>query len=152
MQFLLTSDKSQEREVVLCWNVFYEAIEGWNLFFYDVLHRFTFNVVICVSLELNVQLYQFCDGIGCTLSEQLAHSTVDHHLKEISEFLHGSVMNKKFTFPCGTKVTPESAAQHTCIKFSRYIYSPLSHLLLRVYYHHCYTHYFDKFSPSVIQF
>ncbi len=27
------------------------------------------------------------------LSEQIAHSTVDLHLKEISEFLHGSVMN-----------------------------------------------------------
>ncbi len=28
-----------------------------------------------------------------TLSEQLAHSAVDLHLKEISEFLHGSEMN-----------------------------------------------------------
>ncbi len=32
-----------------------------------------------------------------TLSEQMAHSTVDLHLKEISEFLHGSVMKKNFT-------------------------------------------------------
>ena len=30
-----------------------------------------------------------------TLSEQLAHSAVDLRLKEISEFLHGSEMNKK---------------------------------------------------------
>ena len=30
----------------------------------------------------------------CALSEQIAHSTVDLKLKEISEFLHGSVMNK----------------------------------------------------------
>ena len=29
-----------------------------------------------------------------TLSEQIAHSTADLHLKEISEFLHGSVGNK----------------------------------------------------------
>ena len=29
-----------------------------------------------------------------SLSEQMAHSNVDLHLKEISEFLHGSVMNK----------------------------------------------------------
>ncbi len=36
-----------------------------------------------------------------TLSEQLAHSAVDLHLKEISEFLHGSEMNT---------VTPQSAA------------------------------------------
>ncbi len=35
---------------------------------------------------------------------------------------------------CGTKVTPESAAQHTRIKFSRYVYGPLNQLLLRVYY------------------
>ncbi len=34
-----------------------------------------------------------------TLSEQIAHSTVDLHLKEISEFLHGSMMNKDFTLP-----------------------------------------------------
>ncbi len=34
-----------------------------------------------------------------TLSEQIAHSTVDLHLKEISEFLHCSVMNKDFTLP-----------------------------------------------------
>ena len=26
--------------------------------------------------------------------EQMAHSTVDLHLKEISEYLHGNVMNK----------------------------------------------------------
>ncbi len=32
-----------------------------------------------------------------TLSEQIAHSTVDFHLKEISEFLRSSVMNKNFT-------------------------------------------------------
>ncbi len=32
-----------------------------------------------------------------TLSEQIAHSTVDLHLKEISEFIHGSVMNKDKT-------------------------------------------------------
>ena len=123
-----------------------------------------------------------------TLSEQIAHSTVDLHLKQISEFLHGSVMNKNLTLPwpiCGTKVTPESAAHHhihiflmsgyfifslltllrpdcqdsrlsgtaliyyqctkpsiivrqhdqgasTYIKFSRYVYCPLSQLLLRV--------------------
>ncbi len=34
-----------------------------------------------------------------TLSEQLAHSAVDLHLKEISEFLHGSEMNKNPTLP-----------------------------------------------------
>ncbi len=50
------------------------------------------------------------------LSEQIAHSTVDLHLKKISEFLHGSVMNK-----------------HTRIKFSHYVYGPLNQLLLRVY-------------------
>ncbi len=33
------------------------------------------------------------------LSEQIAHSTVDLHLKEISEFLHGSVMNKNLSLP-----------------------------------------------------
>ncbi len=33
------------------------------------------------------------------LSEQLAHSAVDLHLKEISEFLHGSEMNKNPTLP-----------------------------------------------------
>ena len=31
-----------------------------------------------------------------TLSEQLAHSAVDLHLEEISEFLHGSEMNKNY--------------------------------------------------------
>ncbi len=30
------------------------------------------------------------------------------------------------------KVTPEAAAQHTRIKFSRYVYGPLNQLLLRV--------------------
>ncbi len=37
---------------------------------------------------------------NCTLSEQIAHSTVDLHLKEISEFLHGSalVMNKNKSY------------------------------------------------------
>ncbi len=34
-----------------------------------------------------------------TLSEQLAHSAVDLRLKEISEFLHGSEMNKNPTLP-----------------------------------------------------
>ncbi len=34
-----------------------------------------------------------------TLSEQLAHSAVDLRLKEISEFLHGSKMNKNPTLP-----------------------------------------------------
>ncbi len=34
-----------------------------------------------------------------TFSEQIGHSTVDLHLKEISEFLHGGVMNKDFTLP-----------------------------------------------------
>ena len=34
---------------------------------------------------------------------------------------------------CGTKVTPESAAQHTRIEFSHHVYGPLSQLLLRVY-------------------
>ncbi len=35
-----------------------------------------------------------------TLSEQLAHSAVGLHLKEISsEFLHGSEMNKNPTLP-----------------------------------------------------
>ncbi len=62
-------------------------------------------------------------GLVSTLSEQIVHSTVDLHPKEISESLHGSVMNK---------VTPELASQHTCIKFSRYVYDPLSQLLLRV--------------------
>ena len=38
-----------------------------------------------------------------TLSEQIARSTVDLHLKEISEFLHGSVMNKDFTLPHSQK-------------------------------------------------
>ena len=32
-----------------------------------------------------------------TLSEQMAHSIVDLHLKEISEYHHGSVMKKNFT-------------------------------------------------------
>ena len=46
-----------------------------------------------------------CSGMGAfkfcipTLSEQLAHSAVDLHLKEISEFLHGSEMNKNPTLP-----------------------------------------------------
>ncbi len=35
----------------------------------------------------------------CALSEQLAHSAVDLRLKEISEFLHGSEMNKNPTLP-----------------------------------------------------
>ncbi len=35
--------------------------------------------------------------ISTTLSEQLAHSAVDLHLKEISEFLHGSEMKKNPT-------------------------------------------------------
>ncbi len=34
-----------------------------------------------------------------SLSEQLAHSAVDLHLKEISEFPHGSEMNKTPTLP-----------------------------------------------------
>ncbi len=43
-------------------------------------------------------------GVGCwqlfhTLSEQIAHSTVDLHLKEINEFLRGSMMNKNFILP-----------------------------------------------------
>ncbi len=33
------------------------------------------------------------------LSEQLAHSAVDLHLKEISEFLHGSEVDKNPTLP-----------------------------------------------------
>ncbi len=81
----------------------------------------TFDVIPYRQYQQNYHIYQghltttFC--LLGTLSEQIAHSTV-----EISEFLHGSVMNK-----------PESAAQHTRIKFSRYVYSPLSQLLLRVY-------------------
>ncbi len=39
------------------------------------------------------------------------------------------------------KVTPESAAQHTCIKFSRYVYGPVNQLLLRVYLLRC--HFYD---------
>ncbi len=35
--------------------------------------------------------------VTITLSEQLAHSAVDLHLKEISEFLHGSEMNENPT-------------------------------------------------------
>ncbi len=51
-------------------------------------------------------MFQLCSKIGqeidsghlkTTLSEQIAHSTVDLHLKEISEFLHGSAMNKRYT-------------------------------------------------------
>ncbi len=34
-----------------------------------------------------------------TLSEQIAYSAVDLHLKEVSEFLHGSEMNKNPTLP-----------------------------------------------------
>ncbi len=34
-----------------------------------------------------------------TISEQLAHPAVDLHLKETSEFLHGSEMNKNLTLP-----------------------------------------------------
>ncbi len=34
-----------------------------------------------------------------TLSEQLAHSAVNLHLKEISEFLHGSEVNKNPSLP-----------------------------------------------------
>ncbi len=41
-----------------------------------------------------------------TLSEQITHSTVDLHLKEISEFLHSSVMNKDFTLPNTHKIQP----------------------------------------------
>ncbi len=44
-------------------------------------------------------------GVRYALSEQLAHSAVDLRLKEISEFLHGSEMNK-----CCSTVTPQSAA------------------------------------------
>ncbi len=38
-----------------------------------------------------------CLAFTTTLSEQIAHSTVYTHLKEISEYLHGSVMNTNFT-------------------------------------------------------
>ncbi len=38
-----------------------------------------------------------------SLHSQIAHSTVDH-FKEISEFLHGSVMNKNFTLPYAVPV------------------------------------------------
>ena len=33
---------------------------------------------------------------------------------------------------CCPKVTPQSAAQTTCINLSRYVYSPVSQFLLRV--------------------
>ncbi len=47
---------------------------------------------------------------GCdTLSEQLAHSAVDLHLKEISEFIHGSEMNKNPTLPCPLQINDKNS-------------------------------------------
>ncbi len=74
-----------------------------------------------------------------TLSEQMAHSAVDLHLKRQhtlnvkSQYLLFGCGSSIGLYICGTKVTPESAAEHTRIKFSRYVYSPLSQLLLRVH-------------------
>ncbi len=42
-----------------------------------------------------------------TLSEQLAHSAVDLHLKKISAFLHDSEMNKNPTLPWWKNVGPK---------------------------------------------
>ncbi len=64
------------------------------------------------------------NGIALTLSEQIAHSTIDLHFKEIIEFFHGRVMNKNLHWAVCTyavqKLHLNQAAQHTCIKFSRY--------------------------------
>ncbi len=48
---------------------------------------------------------EFTGTLMSSLSEQIAHSTVDLHLREISGYLHGSVMNKNFTLPGPLKIT-----------------------------------------------
>ncbi len=50
-----------------------------------------------LSLKLQSNCVNVQETVVITLSEQIAHSTVDLHLKENSEFLHGSVMNKNVT-------------------------------------------------------
>ncbi len=53
------------------------------------------------ELILNISWMENVNGSSdkTALSEQLAHSAVDLRLKEISEFLHGSEMNKNPTLP-----------------------------------------------------
>ncbi len=46
--------------------------------------------------EFHVYSWSFAFPVR-TLSEQLAHSAVDRHLKGISEFFHGSGKNKIYT-------------------------------------------------------
>ena len=48
-----------------------------------------------------------------TLSEQIAHSTSHLHLKDISEFLHGSVMTKNLTLQRPLKIS-------TCASFVQF--------------------------------
>ena len=67
------------------------ATTGGDLFLYFGVKRISASISLTISL-----------------SEQLAHSAVDLHLEEISEFLQGSEMNRLQS--CCSKVTPQSAA------------------------------------------
>ncbi len=82
----------------------------WKTFFLVVKSDFELK-----AIEFLTRISQYGEIIGntsntTTLSERLAHSAVDLHLKEIGEFLHGSEMNQNLTLPCCSKVTPQSAA------------------------------------------
>ncbi len=69
----------------------------------------------------------------------MAHSTVDLHLKEISEFLHGSVINKRLLHirPIGP-----IASESVCMMEQRYV-TPYYHLCSALPpFHHAYMHFY----------
>ncbi len=61
-------------------------------------HTLTSQHLLDVGKCLWILQYPIFCILKCTLSEQIAHSTVDLHFKEISEYLHGNVMKKNKSY------------------------------------------------------
>ena len=77
---------------------------------------------------------------GSSKNFDIKDTTLTHRVMNISQLhictqfwiLDKNVSSLSLTYVSSQKVTPQSAAQHTRIKVSRYVYGPFSQLLLRV--------------------
>ncbi len=102
----------------------------------DFMHLNVIELKWC-AVQINLCL---CDPIlldmgskkkNITLSEGLAHSTVHHHLRQLSVYLQSGALI--FISELAGVILLFINKEYAHIKFHRYIYGPVSQLLLRVH-------------------